>query len=129
LLAGLAETRDHWPDSLLARLPDPSTADILSAMRAGDPLALALLRDLKGALSQALVWSTGAFNATRIVIGGGLGHALGDLLDLAALEQDVRARLLPYVGAGLQIVRAELASSAIGPGCLAWAELGEEPPR
>ncbi|MCC7209247.1 MAG: ROK family protein [Anaerolineae bacterium] len=128
LLSGLAARRGEWPDSLLARKPDAGTADILDAMRAGDPLALALLHDLRGALTQALVWCAGALNAARIVIGGGLGRALGDLLDLPGLESDVRARLLPYVGDGLHIVPAQLASSAVGAGCLVWAELGSSPP-
>jgi glucokinase len=129
LLAGLAERRADWPDSPLARKADATTADILAAMRAGDGLALALLRDLRSALTQALVWCAGALNSSRIVIGGGLGHALGVLLNLPGMQNDVRARLLPYVGEGLQIVPAQLTSSAVGAGCLAWAELGASPPR
>lgn len=121
LLAGVREGRAAYPESVLARMETPSTADILAAMRAGDPLALATLESALSALCHALTWCIGVLNPALIVIGGGLAHAAGDLLAPEVIRCRLRELTLPPIHQELQIRRAEVTSSAVGAGCLVWA--------
>jgi glucokinase len=119
LLAGLREHHAQYPNTILKE--DATTADILTAARARDPLGVALIQDVKDKLCFTLAWGAGMYNPTLIVVGGGLAQAASDLLPLAEITAGIRALVMSPVYEGLQVVPAQITASATGAGCLVWA--------
>lgn len=93
--------------------------EVVSAAFKEDPLAQAVLAQVGAWLGMVMSICVATFNPGRIVIGGGVGRAAFDLL-LPAAEVELRRRVLPPSYQQLEIVRSQLASSAVGAACLVW---------
>ncbi|MCU0514980.1 MAG: ROK family protein [Anaerolineae bacterium] len=117
LLAGLAYHRAAFPHSPLAALPQATTADLLAAAAAADPLAQHILAEARQVLIQVATWCAVLLNPQRIIIGGGLAQAAPALL--AGLEAAVRDRVLPPV-AGVGIVPSTIQEAVVGAASLVW---------
>jgi glucokinase len=100
---------------------DVTTDAVLTAAQAGDPIAQAALAKVAEWLGIVMAACVSVLNPLKIVLGGGLGLAAFDWLAPAA-ERELQRRVLPKGYAHLQIVRSELASSAIGAACLVWSD-------
>ncbi|MFN8377531.1 MAG: ROK family protein [Anaerolineae bacterium] len=118
LTSGVAEHRAEFPASPLAQ-GEPAARDIVAAADAGDPLALAVIADALEAWRAVVAVFAMVINPERIVIGGGLGHALAPRL-LEAGQQALNERVLP-VARGLTFVLAEVESPAVGAAAAAFA--------
>jgi glucokinase-like ROK family protein len=102
-LAELLRTRAAAGERLTA-------ADVGVAAQAGDPVAVALIRDGGHRLGQVLASLVSFFNPGLVVIGGGvagLGHPL-----LAEIRSVVYRRSLPLATGNLPIVLSELGDTA-----------------
>jgi glucokinase-like ROK family protein len=87
-----------------------TAADVGAAAEAGDPVAVALIRDGGHRLGQVLASLVSFFNPGLVVIGGGvagLGHQL-----LAEVRSVVYRRSLPLATGNLPIVLSELGGTA-----------------
>jgi glucokinase len=128
-LRGCAETVVSGPGLLtvmqeLSGREDQSaatTSAVIAAAQAGDPIAQTALKKVAEWLGIVMAAGIGALNPMKIVLGGGLGLAAFDWLKSGA-ERELRRRVLPKGYAHMQIVRSELASSAIGAACLVWSD-------
>lgn len=118
LAGGVAEHRPEYPNSPLAH-GEPAAREIVAAAGAGDPLALAAIADAMEAWRAVVAVYAMVINPERIVIGGGLGHALAPRL-LEAGRQALVERALP-VARGLAFVLAEVESPAVGAAAAAFA--------
>jgi len=106
--------RSSWlAERLESRAADGGTlsaADVGAAAEAGDPVAVALIRDGGHRLGQVLASLVSFFNPGLVVIGGGvagLGHQL-----LAEVRSVVYRRSLPLATGNLPIVLSELGGTA-----------------
>jgi glucokinase-like ROK family protein len=106
--------RSSWlAERLESRVADGGTltaADVGAAAEAGDPVAVALIRDGGHRLGQVLASLVSFFNPGLVVIGGGvagLGHQL-----LAEVRSVVYRRSLPLATGNLPIVLSELGGAA-----------------
>ena len=111
LVGGIAEHAVQFPASPLA-VGEPTAREIVAAADSGDPLALAAIDDALEAWQSVVSVFAMILNPERIVIGGGLGHALGPRL-LEAGEQARLERVLP-VARGVTFALAEVPSPAVG---------------
>ncbi len=118
-LAGVREHRGAFPDSPLARLDAPTTAEILQAAHAGDALALTVVREGGQALGAVIAACAGILNPALIVVGGGLGHAAASFL-LPEAERELRRRTLPATYEGVPVVLSQVTDSALGAAALVW---------
>jgi len=125
LLAGIREHCNAYPESPLAQQDavSPSTADILSAARAGDPLAQIVLDEAADWLGLIFMYCGVILNPAMFILGGGLGLAAADLL-LERAKRVFRARSSLRIHEGVDFRLAQLTSNAIGGACLVWHELG-----
>jgi glucokinase len=116
---GCAETIVSGP-GLVALAGGASTAnDIVTAARAGDPVAASAINALAIALGHIAAVAAAVVNPELVIIGGGLGVAAFDLFEETA-EREMRRRLPPsYRGVELRV--ATLASPAIGAASLVFA--------
>ncbi|HYJ77267.1 MAG TPA: ROK family transcriptional regulator [Actinomycetes bacterium] len=101
-------------EPLAARLAEAGAlagADVATAAAAGDPVAVALVRDGGRRLGLSLAGLVSFFNPGMVVLGGevsmGLGHPL-----LAEIRSVVYRRSLPLATGNLPIVLSELGSQA-----------------
>jgi glucokinase len=94
-------------------------ADVVAAARAGDGLAGAVVAETARWLGIALAAYVTLLNPAAIVIGGGLGLSAFDLLVPPARVEIARRALRPN-HESLQIVRAQVMSSAVGAAALVW---------
>ncbi|MCC6453663.1 MAG: ROK family protein [Caldilineaceae bacterium] len=93
--------------------------DVVAAARAGDALALAALAETARWLGIALAAYVALLNPAAIVVGGGLGLSAFDLL-IPAARVEIARRALPQSHETLQIVPAQVMSSAVGAAALVW---------
>lgn len=93
--------------------------DVVIAARSGDALALAALAETARWLGMALAAYTALLNPAAIIIGGGLGHSAFDLL-IPTARIELARRALPQSHEQLQIVPAQVMSSAVGAAALVW---------
>lgn len=119
LLAGVREHRAEYPQSVLAGENAPSTAEILQAARDGDPLGQVVLGEAADWLGKIFIVCGVVLNPARFVVGGGLGLAAADLL-LERAERVFRSNVHPPIYEKVQIVRSQIAASAVGAACLVW---------
>jgi glucokinase len=119
LVGGVFEHAPEYPSSRLATF-EPTARDIVTAADDGDPLALAAIADALDAWQATVAVFAMLLNPERIVIGGGLGHALAPRL-LTAGKQALDTRVLP-VARGLTFALAEVESPAVGAAAAAFAE-------
>ena len=108
--------------SLLSNKAEVTPADVLTAAREGDALALAALAKVGNALGIIMSACTVILNPTRFVIGGGLGVAGFDFIIPAARNELLR-RTIPESRSLLEIVPSRVESPAIGSACLVWYAL------
>ena len=87
------------------------SAEIASAYADGDPLVVEVLDELVSILGVSLGSAVTLLSLDRIVIGGGLGEALGDLF-CARLETAVRATAFPDQCKGVRVVPSTLRENA-----------------
>jgi glucokinase-like ROK family protein len=99
----------HMADRL-ATAGHLTAEDVGTAAAAGDPQAVALIRDGGRRLGQALAALVSFFNPGLVVIGGGVG-GIGHLL-LAEIRGVVYRRSLPLATGNLPIVLSELGGTA-----------------
>jgi len=109
------------PDSALHGLESPTAADVVRAARAGDALALTLLRNAGEALGIGMGTLINLFNPELIVLGGSVLNA-GTVL-LAPMRQTVRASSWRASRRGLRIVRPALKGDAGLVGAIEYARL------
>ena len=113
---------DHSDASILSEQSDLEPADVLAAAEMGDPLALKALTEVGRALGIIMSACTVILNPSRFVIGGGLGVAGFDFI-LPRVHEELMRRTLPNHRRGMDIVRSQVESSAIGSACLVWYAL------
>lgn len=94
------------------------TRDILNAYQAGnDPLASATVAQWLDHINEAAVWLSTALNPELIIISGGMGLAAYDILQ-DAIRQALDTRTQERVGGAIEIVKAQVDSSAVGASAL-----------
>lgn len=135
-LRGCAETVVSGPGLLmemrvlLQGRPDPmgrmdqsdaTASAVIAAAQAGDEMARLALAKVAQWLGIVMAACVGVLNPMKIVLGGGLGLAAFDWLAPGA-ERELQRRVLPKGYSHLEIVRSDLASSAIGAACLVWSD-------
>jgi glucokinase len=91
----------------------------VAAARAGDTLALAALAETARWLGIALAAYVALLNPEAILVGGGLGLSAFDLL-IPAAHVEIARRALPQSHEQLQIIPAQVMSSAVGAAALVW---------
>ncbi|MGH9214153.1 MAG: ROK family protein [Acidimicrobiales bacterium] len=103
-------TRSTYLAQRLAEAGSLTAVDVADAAAAGDPVAVAMVRDGGRRVGQVLASLVSFFNPALIVIGGGVsgvGHAL-----LAEIRGVVYRRSLPLATGNLPIVTSELGADA-----------------
>lgn len=103
----------------LADTPALTPKEVVLAAYNGDPLAEAVIAQVSIWLGTIMAAYVAILNPAKIVIGGGVGRAAFAML-LPRLEAELQQRVLEQSCQHLQIVRSQLASSAVGASCLAW---------
>lgn len=98
---------------------DFQAEDVVAAARNGDSLALQAMAVTARWLGIALAAYTALLNPAAIIIGGGLGLSAFDLLVPGARHELARRALLQS-HEHLQIVPAQVMSSAVGAAALVW---------
>jgi glucokinase len=118
---GLVKTvRELMAKNSQTSLPTEFSAeDVVVAARKGDALALAALKETARWLGIALSAYVVLLNPDAIIIGGGLGESAFDLL-IPIARVELARRALPQSYARLQIVPAQVVSSATGAAALVW---------
>lgn len=112
----LEALRPNHPTTLGA--PDTiKTRDILHAHQAGDALAVATVAQWLDNITEAVIWLATALNPELIIISGGMGLAAYDILS-EAIRQALDTRTQERVGGAIEIVRAQVTSSAVGASAL-----------
>jgi glucokinase len=109
------------PQSALHRIDAPTAADVVRAARAGDTLAIALLRDAGEALGIAMGTLVNLFNPELIVLGGSVVNA-GSLL-LRPMRRSMDESSWRSARRGLRIVRPALGADAGLIGAVEYARL------
>ena len=112
----LAQLIAQGRPSLLTELTDgdpakAGSAEIANAYVGGDPLVVEVLDELVSILGVSLGNAVTLLSLDRIVIGGGLGEALGDLF-CARLQSAVRATAFPDQCKDVQVVPSILRENA-----------------
>ena len=105
--------------SLIADRIDLTPADVLSAARGGDALAIQALAEVGRVLGIIMSACTAILNPCRYVIGGGLGMAGFEFI-LPAAQEELMKRTIPESRSLLDIVPSQVESPAIGAACLVW---------
>lgn len=98
-----------------------TTTAILDAARANDPIALAAIAKLGEWLGIVMATASAWLNPARIIIGGGLGIAAFDLLYAPACAS-YSQRVLRGSREGVELLRSQVVSSAVGAAALVFAE-------
>jgi glucokinase len=93
--------------------------DVVAAARNGDPLALQAMAETARWLGIALAAYITLLNPAAIIIGGGLGLSAFDLL-VPTARQELSRRAIRQSYEHLQIVPAQVMSSAVGAAALVW---------
>lgn len=93
--------------------------DVVAAARSGNRVALAALDETARWLGIALAAYVVLLNPAAIVVGGGLGLSAFDLL-IPKARVEISRRALPQSYAHLQIIPAQVMSSAVGAAALVW---------
>jgi glucokinase len=98
---------------------DLTPADVLTAARTGDTLALEALQEVGRVLGIVMSACTVILNPARFVMGGGLGLAGFDFI-IPTLREEMVRRTLPTHRGRMDIVPSPVQSPAIGSACLVW---------
>ncbi len=119
LVAAAREYLPDYPQSVLARVSDMTTAAILDAARAGDALALRIMEEAVEWICSVMICCMGILDPALFVIGGGLGHA-GREWYVDRARQRLRERVVRHIYPGVDIVESQVFHSAVGAACLVW---------
>jgi glucokinase len=120
LTAAAREYLPDYPHSVLTR-EGSDTPAILKAYSVGDPLAVRIIDEAGGMLATLAMLIAATLNPCRILIGGGLGWALYDTV-IERVRGDVARGTLPAAHEHLDIVRAQVESSAVGAAAVAFTQ-------
>ena len=93
--------------------------DVVAAARQGDDVASAAIAQTAHWLGMALATYVALLNPAAIIIGGGLGLSAFDLL-VPIARAELARRALPQSHEHLQLLPAQVVSSAIGAAALVW---------
>ncbi len=93
-----------------AGLPAENSRDVVVLARAGEPLAIRMVREAGRSLGQVLAGSVNFFNPAAIVIGGDLGEAHEQLL--AGVREVIFERSLPLATRDLRTAPSRLGDRA-----------------
>jgi glucokinase len=96
-----------------------ATAEIILAAKNKDVRALAAFAEMGRCLGIVIAFCAAVTNPALVVIGGGLGLAVFDLI-VPPARMEVKTRVLQASCANLQIVPSLQKSSAVGAASLAW---------
>ena len=99
--------------------PGITPASIILDARKNDPLALATLAEMGRQLGIVIAFCAAVTNPSLVVIGGGLGMAVFDLV-IPRTRMELKTRVLPASWENLQIIPSQQKSSAVGAASLAW---------
>ncbi len=119
---GLIETTREFLQRGDASTLDPNaltTQTILEAARAQDSAATAAIEKMGEWLGIVMASASAWLNPARIIIGGGLGNAAYDLL-YAPVREAYTQRVLRGSQMGVEILRSQVESSAVGAAALAF---------
>ncbi len=94
-------------------------AVVIQAAKNNDALALAALAEMGRQLGIVLAFCAAVTNPSLVVIGGGLGLAVFDLV-VPRARMELETRVLQASHAKLQIVPSRQQASAVGAASLAW---------
>jgi len=108
--------------SSLCNAEELTSADIISAARAGDEIAQSALAEAGRALGIVMSACAAILNPARFVVGGGLGLA-GFEFVVPAVREEMMRRTIPNSRGALDIVPSRVESPAIGAACLVWYAL------
>ena len=100
-------------------LHNTNPAGILQAAKNNAPVALAAMTEMGRQLGIVIAFCAAVTNPALVVIGGGLGLAVFDLV-VPRARMELEKRVLQASYAGLQIVPSLQVSSAVGAASLAW---------
>jgi glucokinase len=110
-----------YPGSVLSNAEQPSSLDVFNAGKNGDPLALAVFRQVGTYLGVALAGLVNVLNPEVIVIGGGV--SAGWDLFVEYTREQIKKRAFRQPGERVKLVRAALGDDA---GILGAARLAFE---
>jgi glucokinase len=100
-------------------LENINPAAIIQAAQNNDALALATLAEMGRQLGIVIAFCAAVTNPSLVVIGGGLGLAVFDLI-IPRARMELERRVLKASHARLRIVPSQQKSSAVGAASLAW---------
>jgi glucokinase len=103
-----------------------TTQRIVLAAREEDPLALRVLAEITRVLGLVLSAYLAFVSPQRVVIGGGLGLAIYDLV-VPSLRSELQHRVPEDYTRDLEILAGKVDCSAVGPACLVFHQ--QEPDR
>lgn len=119
----VATTREFLSVGTLSMLQNHDSMmphEVLQAARQRDAAAMAALNKVGEWLGLIMATASAWLNPARFVIGGGLGLAAFDLISPPALAA-YRVRVLPASRDGVEMVRSQVQSSAVGAAALVFA--------
>jgi glucokinase len=103
-----------------------TTKELVLAARENDPLALRVLAEISKIIGMVLSAYLVFVSPQRVVIGGGLGLAIFDLI-MPDLRRELQNRVPEDYTQELKILAGRVDCSAVGPACLVFHHL--EPDR
>jgi glucokinase len=95
--------------------------DVVQAAYHADPLAVAVMTRFADVLALVVAIYVATLNPARIILGGGLGRASFDFVQ-PIIKKELARRVPASRYQHLEIVRSEVASSAIGAASLVWQQ-------
>jgi glucokinase len=102
-----------------ASLNASTARDVLKLAEQGDQISLGIIEKAIAAITAACIGYTNVFNPARLIIGGGLGLALPQLLE--RIESEIKARAFEAVSEKLKVVHSSLMQDAVAIGAAAFA--------
>lgn len=115
-LAKLLSERNpgQWQDSTLYSPTPPLSKAIIEEWRAGDKFAATVAESFAGYLAMALAAAINLMAPDRVVIGGGLGTASAELLDL--VRQRTSPLVVPYFRESYEVRQSSLKEQVVTQG-------------
>lgn len=118
LVASATERYPDHPDTKL-QPGNLTTYEIIRLAKTNDPLATAVIEEAAQTLGITCGWCTMIFNPRLIVLGGGLSHALFDLIE-PITKKTMQERTLPQSFAIVNVTLSRLTNAALGASALVW---------
>jgi glucokinase len=96
-----------------------TTKEVLEAAGRGDAIAQGIIEQAIEAFVMGCIGYVNAFNPARLILGGGLGLALPNLVE--KVQAGVKERALKAASENLEVVKAQLAYEAVAIGAASFA--------